>query len=197
LTAQLLGTLALIGFKAVHAETLRAVGSVAGSLAMLKFSRDEENDADRRGLREAVATGYDGQAMVQFLKRLESTEKEKPDKLEAYFLTHPPTAERVKRVSKEPGAALTAANYAALGDGCASRSLYRQAAAAYRRAIELQPGDSSLNDRLADASRHAPAHRSAGRLTSLERDRALAEIAALESDVRAGRSGSAKDRTQL
>src|ERR1044071_2327401 len=101
LGAQLLGTLVLIGFKAIHANTLSTVGSLAGGLAMLKYSRDEENDADRRGLRNSVALGYDGQAMVEFLRRLEWTEKEKPDKFEAYFLTHPPTPERVKRVSKE------------------------------------------------------------------------------------------------
>src|SRR5579871_6196534 len=103
LNAQLLGTLALIGFQSVHAETLRTVGSLAGGLAMLKFSRDQENDADRRGLHNATAAGYDGKAMLTFFKQMETTEKEKPSSLEVYFLTHPPTPVRVARVEKEPG----------------------------------------------------------------------------------------------
>src|SRR5262249_16722779 len=85
LTAQLLGTLALVGFQAVHANTLSTAGSLAGGLAMLKFGRDEENDADRRGLRNAVSTGYDGSAMLTFFRRLDETEKTKPNGFEVYF----------------------------------------------------------------------------------------------------------------
>ena len=63
-----------------------------------RTTRDEENDADRRGLRNAIATGYDGTAMLTFFERLEKTEKEKPSSLEVYFLTHPPTGERIRSV---------------------------------------------------------------------------------------------------
>jgi Zn-dependent protease with chaperone function len=156
LNAQILGTLALLGFKAIHAETLRMVGGMAGGLAMLKFSRDEENDADRRGLKNATATGYDGSAMLTFFERLQSTEKDKPSKLEVYFLTHPPTAERIRRVGQEAGTADNAANAAAIGDGFAERSLYRSAVDAYRRSLKGDPTNVLVKQRLADAFLRAP-----------------------------------------
>src|SRR5204862_3289896 len=124
--------------------------------AMLKFGRDEENDADRRGLRNAVATGYDGEAMLAFFRRLQSIEKDKPTKFEVYFLTHPPTEGRIKRVSKEPGTAVTSANEEALAEGLRSRSLFRESADAYRRALESDPDNSNLKARLAEVARLSP-----------------------------------------
>jgi len=154
LTAQVLGTLVLLGFQAVGAETLKSVGSIAGSLALLKFSRDEENDADRRGLRAMTAAGYDGAAMLAFFRRLQATEKHRPGGLEVYFLTHPPTAERIRCVSADPASGSSAP--ASLGDGLARRFLFRQAAEAYRRALAADSDNMDLKLRLAEALRSAP-----------------------------------------
>lgn len=197
LTAQLIGTLALLGLQSVGAETLKTVGSIAGGLAMLKYSRDHENDADRRGLRNAVATGYDGQALLAFFRRLQSREKDRPSQLEVYFLTHPPTTERLNRVSREPGTADTAANALALGDGYAARFLFRQAAAAYRRALERDPGNVEAKHRLADALRQAPQASAVPALSPEDRAQYLAQLAALEEEIGAARAAIEADRRRL
>lgn len=197
LNAQLLGTLALIGLRAVHANTLSSVGGVVGGLAMLKFSRDEENDADRRGMRNAVATGYDGQAMLSFFRRLEATEKDKPGKLEAYFLTHPPTAERIRRVSNEPGAAASPENLTALAEGYSARSLYREAADTWRRAEALQPENSTFRDRIAESLRKAAAIRTPSRVSEAESTKCGDELSSLLNELGSARTRIADERRQV
>lgn len=197
LNAQLLGTLALLGFQAIHAETLKTVGGLAGGLAMLKFSRDEENDADRRGLKNAIANGYDGTAMLTFFERLEKTERERPSSLEVYFLTHPPTAERIRRVGHEPGTADTAANSAAIGDGYVQRSLYREAVAAYRRSLKLEPGDALLKQRLADAFVRIPQPTDAIGLSADARDMKLEQLASLAKELESARQATDVDLRKL
>jgi len=197
LTAQALGTLALLGFQAARAETLKTVGSVAGGLALLKFSRDEENDADRRGLKSMVAIGYDASALPAFFRRLQSTEREKPSALEVYFLTHPPTEERLRRVAREPGMADTAANAAARGDGYAARFLYRQAAAAYRRALQLDPDNSDWKYRLAESLRRAPPKRAASPLSPDARADALKRLTVFGEELEAARKEAEGDRSKL
>ena len=58
--------------------------------------------------------------------------------------TVPPTPERVRRISREPGAAETAQNVAAIADGLAARSLYRQAAERYGRALKLDLANTQI-----------------------------------------------------
>ncbi len=200
LNAQLIGTLALVGFQAIHAETLRTVGGLAGGLAMLKFSRDEENDADRRGLKNATATGYDGTAMITFFQRLQDTEKEKPSSLEVYFLTHPPTAERIRRVGHEPGTVDSAANAAAIGDGYAQRSLYRQAAVAYKRALKLDPDvteKASIKQRLADAYVKIPQTSDRAPLSMEARELKLKQLASLAEELTAAQETVNTDLAKL
>lgn len=197
LNAQLLGTLALVGFQAMHAETLRTVGGLAGGLAMLKFSRDEENDADRRGLRNATATGYDGTAMLTFFERLESTEKDKPSSLEVYFLTHPPTAERIRRVGQEAGVADNAANAATIGDGYVERSLYRSAVDAYRRSLKTDPGSLAVKQRLADAYLRIPQTIVSPRLLSEAREMKLKQLADFGEELDSARKSADGDLQKL
>src|SRR5258708_17524504 len=194
LTAQLLGMAVLAGFQAVHAETLRTVGGVAGGLAMLKFGRDEENDADRRGVKNAVASGYDGSAMLDFFRRMQTIEKDKPSSFDVYHLHHPPTEERLKRIAKEPGTASSAGNLAALADGLADRSLYLRAADTYRKALDLNPDSTDLKMKLADALRRAPDKGPARKLSAAEKAEAQRQVAALNDELSEVRSRIAEDR---
>jgi beta-barrel assembly-enhancing protease len=47
---------------------------VGGTGALLKFTRDQESEADARGLPYMVAAGYDPDAMVSFFKKLQKGE---------------------------------------------------------------------------------------------------------------------------
>lgn len=75
--------------------------NVVQNLAMLGYSRDDENDADRRGVHYTIAAGYDPEGMVRFFRKLEKLEGKQSSGLAVYFRTHPPTADRIVRVEKE------------------------------------------------------------------------------------------------
>ncbi|MEP6754702.1 MAG: M48 family metallopeptidase [Chthonomonadales bacterium] len=185
--AQLISMLMLAGFRSLKSDTLTSVGGLAGGLAMLKFSRDEENDADRRGLKNAVATGYDGRKMADFLSRLGDEEKSKPTKFETYFLTHPPIPERVRRVSEEAGSKETANNAVALGDGQVARGLIGQAILSYKRAVALNPqcgADVKLASLLDKRFQMVPAQR----LAASEKAAALSKLLELDRMIGENRS---------
>lgn len=59
----------------------------------LKYSREHEEAADRAGLSYLVAAGYDGKAMLDFLKLMRQFEYYS-NTIPSYFLTHPGTDER-------------------------------------------------------------------------------------------------------
>lgn len=92
-------------------------GSQAGQMANLGasawvsgFSRAQENEADRLGMRYSMAAGYDPRAaawMLQSLERvaaLEGRQSLERGGLASIFSTHPVTAERVRRVTRDAAA---------------------------------------------------------------------------------------------
>ena len=68
--------------------------SVAAATTLsLKYSREQEESADRMGLTYLVAAGYDGKFMLDFLKIMRRYEYYS-NIIPSYFLTHPGTDER-------------------------------------------------------------------------------------------------------
>jgi beta-barrel assembly-enhancing protease len=65
----------------------------AAATLSLKYSRQQEEAADRTGLSYLVAAGYDGRAMLDFLKIMRRFEYYS-NTIPSYFLTHPGTDER-------------------------------------------------------------------------------------------------------
>jgi len=61
----------------------------------LKYSREHEEEADRMGLNYLVSAGYDGAAMIDFLKTMRRFEFYS-NSIPSYFLTHPGTDERIR-----------------------------------------------------------------------------------------------------
>jgi len=77
-------TAAVMGFSLATATSLN-----------LKYSREHEEDADRRGLTALINAGYDGTAMIDFLKKMRRYEFYS-NSIPSYFLTHPGTDERIR-----------------------------------------------------------------------------------------------------
>jgi predicted Zn-dependent protease len=73
----------------------------ARTLAVLRYSRRNEEEADAEGLRMMVAAGVDPRGMPAFLSRLER--KEGPMALPAYLSTHPDTGARIARLRGAAG----------------------------------------------------------------------------------------------
>lgn len=71
-----------------------AAGNVVATLGMLHFSRANEVEADREGMRLLSAAQVDPTAVVSFLESLDSQDSEAP-RLVSYLSSHPRTADRV------------------------------------------------------------------------------------------------------
>ncbi|MBU1965775.1 MAG: M48 family metalloprotease [Proteobacteria bacterium] len=72
--------------------------SVAAATSLsLKYSRQQEESADRMGLAYLVAAGYDGKSMLDFLKIMRNYEYYS-NTIPSYFLTHPGTDERSRYI---------------------------------------------------------------------------------------------------
>jgi predicted Zn-dependent protease len=79
-----------------------AVQQLAGAgleLLGFKFSRDDEYDADRRGLSYAYKAGFDPNGMVRFFQKLQSMEKRNGRPPE-FLQNHPLTTARIDKAKK-------------------------------------------------------------------------------------------------
>ena len=95
-----LGSL-LVGVLGGRNRTISGLASVAANLVMLGYSRDDENDADKRAVRYMVRAGYNPNGLVRFFEMLQSKGDRGGGGVASYFRTHPPTGDRVKRVREE------------------------------------------------------------------------------------------------
>lgn len=85
---------------------LQGRGALAGNLANLgyellgfKFSRDDESEADRRGLSYAYKAGFDPDGMVRFFEKLQVVEKRSGSPPE-FLRDHPVTSARIKQAER-------------------------------------------------------------------------------------------------
>jgi predicted Zn-dependent protease len=70
-------------------------------MTFLKFSRDQEAEADYLGVQYMYKTGYDPNAFVDFFEKIETLEKRKPGTVSKLFSTHPPTDNRIVASQKQ------------------------------------------------------------------------------------------------
>jgi|SRR5579875_1560512 len=70
-------------------------------LAFLKFSREDEAQADYLGLEYMYKAGYDPNAFVDFFEKVTAQEQKQPSSIPTIFSDHPATASRIAAVQKE------------------------------------------------------------------------------------------------
>jgi beta-barrel assembly-enhancing protease len=75
--------------------------NLAIPIGFLKFSRDNEREADFLGLQYMYKAGYDPNAFVSFFEKIEAEERRHPGSIPKVFSTHPPTPERVQKAQEE------------------------------------------------------------------------------------------------
>jgi predicted Zn-dependent protease len=81
------------------------LGEIGLSLAFLKYSRDDERQADDLGLRYSVRTGYDPRQMPEVFRVLDAVSKvEGVGRLPNWLSTHPDPGVRGQRIEEEVAA---------------------------------------------------------------------------------------------
>lgn len=74
------------------------IGSV---LAFSKFSRDDEREADHFGIRYMKDAGYNPASSITVMETIQSLHEQEPGTLDVWFMTHPPTSERIETLTSE------------------------------------------------------------------------------------------------
>ena len=74
-------------------------GALVGKGTMLKFSRDDETEADEFGVSAMAATGYDPQQLVNFFKTLEKLSGKEPA-IAKWISDHPLTRDRITHLEQ-------------------------------------------------------------------------------------------------
>jgi predicted Zn-dependent protease len=89
---------AIVGGKAGGAMM---AGSLAtGQALALKYSREDEREADQMGFTYLVRAGYDGWGMVSFLRKLHRMSLLSPGTPPSYLSTHPGIEERISYLTE-------------------------------------------------------------------------------------------------
>lgn len=77
--------------------TARNAAGLGSELVGLKYSRDDEYEADRRGLSYAHYAGYDTNGMIRFFEKLQRMEKRTGSGPPEWLRTHPVTRARIEK----------------------------------------------------------------------------------------------------
>jgi predicted Zn-dependent protease len=85
------------------AHAARAGAGLLASGIFLKFSRDDEIEADRVGAAIVSQAGWDARGLIDFLETLRREAGRNPSAVEVFLSTHPSPEGRVDRLRQEVG----------------------------------------------------------------------------------------------
>ena len=77
------------------AGTAQAAGAMVANGVFLKFSRDDEREADRVGLQIMTKAGWDSRGMTELFEVLRREANRDPSAVEVFFSTHPSPQDRI------------------------------------------------------------------------------------------------------
>jgi len=97
----LLGLLGAVLGNQRSAQTTQAAARVLANGYMLKFSRDDEREADRVGARLMRRAGWDAREMIAFMDLLGHQQGRNPNSVEIFLSSHPGPAERATLLRTE------------------------------------------------------------------------------------------------
>lgn len=93
-----LGVLGALLGNSGGALTAQMAAQAATGTAFLKFSRDDEREADRVGAEIMRRAGWDARGMLDFMLVLQRKARHEPSAVDAFFSTHPSPADRIARL---------------------------------------------------------------------------------------------------
>lgn len=158
------GTAVLRSTNPQGGDLLEQGGALAANLVLMKYSRDQERQADELGMEYLVRAGYNPEGMVQTMKILMEDREREPSAVEAMFQSHPLTSERMatarEMAAREPASLRTEASLYVEAFQAATLAL-RRAAPAYaemdegRKLLAQNKNDEALR-LLSEATSNAP-----------------------------------------
>jgi len=98
--------LGLLGAMLGNSGGATAAQGAAGLMTngvFLKFSRDDEREADRVGLQLMSKAGWDGRGMVELFQILRRQSARDPSSVDAFFSSHPSPDDRIARLQAVAG----------------------------------------------------------------------------------------------
>ena len=110
--------LGLLGAVLGNGGGANAAQMAAGVLAngiFMKFSRDDEREADQVGLQMMRRAGWDGRGMVELFEILQRESRSNPGSVAVFFSSHPSPQDRISRlqadVARRPGGTRDSAQF--------------------------------------------------------------------------------------
>ncbi|HET6429874.1 MAG TPA: M48 family metalloprotease [Phycisphaerae bacterium] len=98
---QIFADLAAAAMGSTAGEVTQVAGEMVGAMLGLRYSRQDEYQADQLGIRYMTKAGHNPYGIVELLEALQREEKDQPGKLAGMFLTHPLTSDRIEEARKE------------------------------------------------------------------------------------------------
>jgi beta-barrel assembly-enhancing protease len=97
-----------LGLNLLNALLGNAGGAAAANIAaryvasgaFLKFSRDDEQDADRVGVQIMKRAGWDPHGMIELMESIREQEKRDPSSVEIFFSNHPSPRDRLALLAR-------------------------------------------------------------------------------------------------
>jgi predicted Zn-dependent protease len=97
----LLGVLGAFLGNSLGASAAQAAAGLVANGAFLKFSRDDELEADRVGLQIMRVAGWDARGMVEFFEIIGREANRDPSRLERLLSTHPAPQDRIRNLAPD------------------------------------------------------------------------------------------------
>ena len=89
-------TLACVLTRVCEGQAAGALINVAGGAVFAKFSRSDEQEADREGVKNVVRAGVDPNGIPEMFEILLEERSRNPGAMEAWFATHPLEEDRIR-----------------------------------------------------------------------------------------------------
>jgi beta-barrel assembly-enhancing protease len=96
-----LGLLGAILGNSGGASAAQAAAGLLANGVFLKFSRDDEREADKVGLTMLTRAGWDGRGMVELFEILRKEGQRDPGSVEVFFSSHPSPQDRINELRAE------------------------------------------------------------------------------------------------
>jgi predicted Zn-dependent protease len=101
----LLGGAVLSQSLGLPAGNILNLGGMAAQLFLLRYSREDELEADRLGVEYAMAAGYDSREVIGLFQTLDRMQEKEGQSMPSFLATHPNPGDRIQRIRELTGAA--------------------------------------------------------------------------------------------